>query len=810
MRRWSLTADDPLVLRLAADARFCTPDYLDDQIWELTLRGGEPPAIAVQTTFGLRSRGLRLFPTILVDGHPFADPQHFSEAPVVVALLPNYLRVEAVPVPGLHAVLEYWVPESHVLAGRVTLVNREARAHEVRLRLSAILRPGEDPQAMRAETIQGVTVLTGRSGGLSPVVFLAGGAVADPSPYPSIAVSASLAGGSARSWIWAHAARAEANPSFEAARRLAARSWDAETARLERKADSLVEVETGDPEWDAAFHLTQVVCLGSFVGPTRHLPHAWPVLGRVPDRGFSARGDGRDYGWQWDGLEARTAVYLAQQILPAAPELAQGILRNFLSARLAEGGVDGRPGLARQRGGFLCAPLLAGLAARILAQQGELESVREILPSLRGLFDAWFAPACDRDGDGFPEWDHTLQAGMDDSPTFTRWQAWSQALEISKAETPDLAAFLFREASALRELLLSTGGAKHLAEIESRREDLARGLDAAWTENAVSFSYLDRDSHRSHAGRRLGKGKGSFQLKLRAALEEGGRLIVRVRGPEGGAHAIRVTLHGQPAKGRARSERLTPADFQWTWDFGSATTARVFRRVETVEVAGLTEDFQTEIWLADTTRQEIGQLFPLWAGMVDASRARRMVRRTVLDGKRFWRSFGIPGCSALDPAYTGGEEHGPGAVTMFANCLVGEALSDLGFVNEAAELVTRLMAAAVATLRLEKTTCQAYNPESGAGLGERGHPGGAAPLSLFLHVLGVRFLDAHRVWLRGRNPFPWPVTLRWKGLVVHRLETHSLVTFPNGQEVRIEDAQPQIVEQMTLSGHPEKAVVSGS
>lgn len=790
MRRWNLTADDPLVLCLAADSRLVVPDYLDDQIWELTLRGGDPPAIAAQTTYGLRARGMRIFPTLVLDGRPFADPTHFSKAPAVVTLLPNYIRVEAVPAPGFLWTLEYWVPDSHLLAGRVTVANRDSRAHDVRLRLSATLRPGEDPQAMRAESLHGVAVLTGRSGGLAPVIFLSGGAVAEPSPYPTIAVATSLSPGGARSWTWGHAALAEADRSFDAVRGVVGRAWDAEIARLERLADSLVDVETGDPEWDAAFHLTQVVCLASFVGPTRHLPHAWPVPGRLPDRGFSARGDGRDYGWPWDGLEAQTAVYLARQILPAAPELVRGILLNFLSARLPEGGVDGRPGLARQRGGFLCAPLLADLASDL----GDIDFAREVLPGLRSLFDTWFTPTHDRDGDGFPEWDHTLQAGMDDSPTFTRWQRWSQALDITTAETPDLAAYLYREARALLDMKRATGSKRNLAEIEMRMGELVRGLDAAWIDNAASFGYLDRDLHRSHAGRRLAKEQGSFQVRLRGALEDSGRLIVRVDGPETEAHGIRVTLHGQPTAGRARIERLTRADFQWYWDFGTATT-RAYRRVEAIEVAGVGDDFHTEVWLPDTTRQEVGQLFPLWAGMVDAGRARRLIRRTILDSRRYWRSFGIPDCSAADPAYTGGEAAGPGAVTMFANSLVGEALTDLGYVDRAAELVTRLMAASLATLRQEKTTFQAHNPDSGAGLGERGHPAGAAPLSLFLHVLGVRLIDAHRVWVKGRNPFPWPVTLRWMGVTIRRLPTHTLITFPNGQETRVDDAQAQLVEQ---------------
>ena len=62
MRRWNLTQNDPLALRLAADVRLGATDYADDQIWELTLAGGEPPALALRTTYGLRARDMRLLP----------------------------------------------------------------------------------------------------------------------------------------------------------------------------------------------------------------------------------------------------------------------------------------------------------------------------------------------------------------------------------------------------------------------------------------------------------------------------------------------------------------------------------------------------------------------------------------------------------------------------------------------------------------------------------------------------------------------------------------------------------------------------
>ncbi len=62
MPNWNLAAGDPLSLTLAADARLTTTDYTNDQIWELSLGGGEPAALALQTTYGLRAHWMRLFP----------------------------------------------------------------------------------------------------------------------------------------------------------------------------------------------------------------------------------------------------------------------------------------------------------------------------------------------------------------------------------------------------------------------------------------------------------------------------------------------------------------------------------------------------------------------------------------------------------------------------------------------------------------------------------------------------------------------------------------------------------------------------
>ena len=65
MRESNLDSGNPISLTIAADARLSTTNYLDDQIWELTLNNSEPPSLALETTYGLRAAKVRLFPRFI-------------------------------------------------------------------------------------------------------------------------------------------------------------------------------------------------------------------------------------------------------------------------------------------------------------------------------------------------------------------------------------------------------------------------------------------------------------------------------------------------------------------------------------------------------------------------------------------------------------------------------------------------------------------------------------------------------------------------------------------------------------------------
>jgi hypothetical protein len=59
--------------------------------------------------------------------------------------------------------------------------------------------------------------------------------------------------------------------------------------------------------------------------------------------------------------------------------------------------------------------------------------------------------------------------------------------------------------------------------------------------------------------------------------------------------------------------------------------------------------------------------------------------------------------------------------------------------------------------------------------------------------LGVQVLSPTRVRLEGDNPFPWPVTIHYKGLIVVRELEKTEIQFPNGKHVTVEDLAPCIV-----------------
>ena len=97
MRDWSLHLGDPLYLSLAADARLCKPDYLNDHIWEVELGAADPAFVSLYTTFGLRARSMRLYLRFTENNVSVTDPNTFIAKPSLRRFYPNFLTLDFVP-----------------------------------------------------------------------------------------------------------------------------------------------------------------------------------------------------------------------------------------------------------------------------------------------------------------------------------------------------------------------------------------------------------------------------------------------------------------------------------------------------------------------------------------------------------------------------------------------------------------------------------------------------------------------------------------------------------------------------------------
>ena len=376
MRKWNLSSTDPLSLTLAADSRFSTPDYKNDHIWELEFGGSEPAALAIRTTYGLRARAMRIFPRFSEGGDPISDPAAFVTPPRVTAFYANFLEISFSPLKDLDIIAEYWVPDSHTLSCRLTLLNRSPEEREIGIELAAMLSP-IDGEIFKPEQIQAVNVLAAKTGDLAPLIFLTGGPAHGSAPHPSLNLKLELGSGGRRSVTWAQAALAETEESFELARKTLTRQWDAERARIElTNASQSIEIETGDPAWDATFALSQQAAFRLLFGASDDLPHPSFVSARLPDHGHTLTEDGSDYSPTWRGQTPLESYYLAS-LLPGHPEIGQGLVKNFIAVQDEKGMIDHKPGLAGQRSKVLAAPLLASLTWKLYQESQDLKFLAE-------------------------------------------------------------------------------------------------------------------------------------------------------------------------------------------------------------------------------------------------------------------------------------------------------------------------------------------------------------------------------------------------------------------------------------------------
>jgi hypothetical protein len=787
MRDWSLAPGDPLCLTLAADSRLCIPDYLNDHVWELEFGGAEPASLALHTTYGLRARAMRIFLRFSEGKKIISDPSAFALPPAIHRFYPNFLIVDYSPLPNIDVSTGYWVPGSNALSGRVSVANKSNANRKIRLELCAVLNP-IDGQSMTTTQSQMVNILAGQTGGLFPVLFMTGGPAHGSGPHPALFLDLDLGPGGARQLTWTQAATNTLQTSFDLARQTAARAWEAERARIELlNASQTIDIRTADKEWDAAFAFSQSAAFGLFFPPNQYLPNPSLVSSRGPDNGHSPKDDGTDYPASWNGQSPFDAYYL-KDVLPAAPA-AQDVLKNFLAVQNEDGTIDGKPGLAGQRGRYLSAPLLAGLTWKLYESSEDKTFLKQVFSQLQKFFWSWFSPECDDDRDGIPQWRHVLQTGFEDNPLFDQWHEWSLGVNIAQVHSPALEAMLYNEAACLIKMAELLEEHDSLTLLHAQAAKLRASVESTWQARTGLYHYRERGTGLSLAGRVLVRQQGSGTAVTKLKFEGPIRLLVEVQTQSPAAKRPQIRIHEFSTK--PADEVIESSDYQWRSGGAMYTTKKTYSKLAKVSVRGLDAEDTVILSTLDYTTEDHTLFTPLWAGIPDKGHAQHMISRALLDAGRFNRPYGVPACPSLTQPEA---ETVAQSVHLPWNLLICEGLLSYGFRSDAARLFAHNMTAVIQNLKQNRAFHARYHAERGTGIGERNALSGLAPVGLFLKIVGVKILSATRVRLEGENPFPWDVTIQYKGLKVIRGQKKTEVLFANGKSVTVEGGESTVVE----------------
>jgi hypothetical protein len=745
----------------------------------------------MQTTFGLRARFCRIFPRFILNGQVITDPKQFNHPITIHHYYPNYINLSFKPFSSINVILEYWVPNSNVIACRTKIVNLSHETCQLQIDWAELLVPTPDGNRMSMQEIGLTSILAGETADLIPVLFLTGGAHSGNSPYPSLNLSYCIPPKGEQETFWTHAALTELNASFELAKNVMSKNWDIEFANISRVHSRRLEIITGNQDWNTALYLSQTLADQLFLQPTPSCLSASFVDTRSPDQGYSLLQDGSDYNHLWNGQTALDAYFLSNFLLPSSPGLQKGLLDNFIATQTHQGEIDLKPGLGGQRAQLLSTPLIAHITWNLYKYNNDIEYLKGIFPKLLAFFFSWFTKEHDRDNDFIPEWDQALQTGYEEHLLFTYHESLSGGLDISTVESPDLCSYLYVECQSLISIAKVIENLEVIDQLEQIADRLKETVEHSWSDNRACFSYRDRDSHFSDPTELLGKLTGAGVIELHQEFPHPVRPTIRIKSKKDGTRPVQIYIHGTSTTGAHCVDHIQAFQVHWHLNAGYFTSKFIYKAIEQIEIAGILPDDEVTVRTPSFTCIDQTLLLPLWAGIPSKDKAKILINLTIMNKKRFLSPYGLR--SYIDFQDLGLEAGEFPTIHLPWISFVVDGMIRYGESNKAAEMFTRAMKAVIHSLKTDMTFHKFYDSETGKPSGSINSLSSLIPIGSFLNIIGVKIISSTEVEITGSNPFPWPITMKYCGLTVVQQENKAVIIFSNGQNITVDNSQPQII-----------------
>ncbi len=786
MRNQPLTIHDPLYLTLSADFRF-GQSRQQQPAWQLEWERGEPPALAIYSNLGLKARSCRLFPRFSENNRWVSNPGLFSSALRITGIYPNYAAISFSPFPGLDVIIEYWVPGNDALAIRSTLTNKHLKKRKIEIEWGTILQPLANGEIMKGDIVDKISLLKGKTEDIVPVFLFSGGGSIVQSPYSSLKRSFLLSGNEEKTVSCALAWKPSIEQSIRRIRRIFSRNWDAEIAKIELRNAAGIEIETGNADWNTTFALSKNLIYSSW----QLAPEQSDRLSEDDDTKTATPAQPNDDMRKIpDNLSPLELYYIIRNQSDIDCTLWENLLKTLITSVNPAGENsrgDGHPS------GNQPLPLLATIALSYYEKCGDTAFLHYAFhPMLENLL-SWFDSKNDRDQDGVPEWSSSLQFDIHDHPLFSLSEEKSPCCaDITMFESPALCAFLVKECNSLISIAEKLNKIGEIPRLVETKAHLESALEHMWNDDTSIYHYRDRDTHLSTPGISLGELSGNGEQVLNKELPHPSRLMIAVFSSTPRNNKATFFIHGINRNGVHKVEKLSGNQLVQRPGLITGTSRETYLTIEKIVIFGLDDNDHVRIATPNYHMEDISLLLPVWSSPAKNQHSRQLIRRTIMNPQNFLLPYGLATfpLNKNDKANT----EPPGFIHPIYNFLIGEALVACGENQHAAQITSKLMRAITRNLNREHNFRQYYDALTGQGQGNYNSPGSIAPAGLFLDTLGIEILSPRKVIVQGKNPYPWPVTLRYRGLVIIREAKKTKIVFPGGQTAIVSGTSRKLVE----------------
>jgi hypothetical protein len=774
MRCPPLTSTSPQAFFLCSDGSFTSFHPENDQVWELNLQSTKVFPFSLETTYGLRARSMRLFPNIMIENKRLDNPKEFYCQPTVTRYTPDTLRVICQPRSGIAVQYNFFLPTSDVLTGSIIVKNNKNRVLNLTFEMAALLVPMCKGFPMRPERKGIIQVITGQTEDICPVLIFSGGATATANPYPTLSTSLHIKPDKDETLTWALVSKTDPEASFKAARNYITPNWQKVSQQHLMKHNSeTLHIQTGQPDWDAAFYLSQTIAMTHWVSKASETSTSFFLRNRCPNQPPYAPDERRTL----DNLTTLEATHLAQVLLPTRPQLIRKVIENFIDRCEANGQLPSRMNISNFIKPFHEPPMLAHLTLMHYQREEDKTFLARVLDELCRLTDAWLQETDSGDQQCLPTWQDPQQLQLDTGLfAFDTWGETGKGLNIRDAQSPALLAMLYRECAAIEKIARILDRTSLQSKFDQRAAFLKKELAKSWQDQWSRYAYMDFQSRLNPTDKLIYKGviKKKFQLDKHFKIPQ--RLQLHLYAADEHTRVCILQLEGQDANGKSISEKFRSQDIQWVLSTAHITTKKLYGSIKSIAIQGMKPEDHFRIETADFSQGDITCLLPLWAGAADKGAANAILEAH-LNPKAIRNTYGIPETWEEDQPLS---ESLPLRVNVLWNTLIIEGLLREGYQEEAAALFTRLMSTIVKGLQDYHGFFTSYDSVTGKPAGKRNALAGLLPLRLFLEIAGIRLFSPERVAIWGQSPFPWPVKVSWQGLSLERERANTCITFPDG------------------------------